>query len=307
MPRTKNYSTLSEAIEAAGLGIVETIPDGNIHRFETPADKHGQESGWYVDYGNGGAFGSWKTGEKHKYFNGNLSKADLIATKARLEADKVAREEALQIKQDLAAGSALGMWNRSEIATAIGWHPDEGTLSNGGGGAVHLYSIMKKIKPYKARIFGDWLVIPMYYNGQIVSGQKIDHDGNKRFFIGGRVKGCLCPIGKLKDVLYICEGYATGCSIHEYTGQPVAVAFTAGNLHDVAIYLRKQYPDIEIIIAADNDRETELRTGSNPGLEKASAVATSIRSHYIYPDFEPGIEGTDFNDYLIQGGELWTV
>ena len=42
--------------------------------------------------------------------------------------------------------------------------------------------------------------------------------------------------------LCIAEGFATGASIHEATGLPVAVAFNAGNLEPVAKALRKQVP-----------------------------------------------------------------
>ena len=127
----KNYSTLSDAIEAKGLGIVEAIADGEIHRFETPDDKPGQESGWYIDFGTGGAFGDWRTGIKHKWFNGNISKADLKAARAKMKKDQAKREKAREEAQDKAAGSALGMWGNATELSAIG------------KGNIHIYQLIK--------------------------------------------------------------------------------------------------------------------------------------------------------------------
>ena len=63
--------------------------------------------------------------------------------------------------------------------------------------------------------------------------QTIAPDGTKMFMSGGRVKGCYYGIGKPKGALIVCEGFATGASIHECTGHAVAVACNAGNLEAV--------------------------------------------------------------------------
>ena len=41
--------------------------------------------------------------------------------------------------------------------------------------------------------------------------------------------------------LIVCEGYATGASLHDATGEAVAVAFNSGNLEAVALDLRAKY------------------------------------------------------------------
>ena len=104
--------------------------------------------------------------------------------------------------------------------------------------------------------------------------------------------------------MFGCHGDLAGCSIHEHTGEAVVIAFTAGNLLEVSKFTRSKFPDTKIIIAADNDAETERKTGINPGIEKARVAAQTINAGYIYPKFNPEIEGTDFNDYLNQGGVL---
>ena len=71
-------------------------------------------------------------------------------------------------------------------------------------------------------------------DGEIWSLQTIDADGGKLFMPGGRKRGCMFWIGEPSDRIVIAEGFATGASIHEATGLPVAVAFDAGNLEPVA-------------------------------------------------------------------------
>ena len=58
-------------------------------------------------------------------------------------------------------------------------------------------------------------------------------DGSKKFAGGGEVKGNVFLIGceahELPglETIILCEGYATGASIYEATGLPVAVVFSA--------------------------------------------------------------------------------
>ena len=67
--------------------------------------------------------------------------------------------------------------------------------------------------------------------------------------------GCYFAIGDPKGaaVLCIAEGFATGATIHEATRYPVAVAFNARNLDEVARALRVELPDVTLIICADDD------------------------------------------------------
>ena len=111
---------------------------------------------------------------------------------------------------------------------------------------------------------------------------------------GGRVKGCYHSIGKPAGVLIVCEGYATGASIHESTGHAVAVAFNAGNLPAVALALRAKYPDLKIIVGADDDHLTD----GNPGKAKATAAALAVGGLVAVPSFPAGRgdKDTDFND-----------
>jgi putative DNA primase/helicase len=111
---------------------------------------------------------------------------------------------------------------------------------------------------------------------------------------GGRKKGCYHSIGKPAGVLIVCEGFATGASSHEATGDAVAVAFDAGNLEPVAVALRVKYPSLKIIIAADDDHLTD----GNPGMTKARAAALAVGGLLAVPSFPAGRpdKATDFND-----------
>jgi putative DNA primase/helicase len=72
--------------------------------------------------------------------------------------------------------------------------------------------------------------------GELRNVQTINASGEKRFLPGGPKSGLWHWCGKPEGapVLAVCEGYATAASVHQATGRPVAVAFDAGNLANVA-------------------------------------------------------------------------
>ncbi|MBW4057080.1 MAG: DUF3987 domain-containing protein, partial [Proteobacteria bacterium] len=111
---------------------------------------------------------------------------------------------------------------------------------------------------------------------------------------GTAKQGNYFPIGKPKEnTLLICEGYATGASLHEATGHAVAVAFDAGNLKLVAEALRIKYPALRLIICADNDQWGEANTGVIKGTEAARAVDGWLTIANIRDTTD---KPTDFND-----------
>ena len=141
---------------------------------------------------------------------------------------------------------------------------------------------------------GNRLLIPVCdFAGTVHGLQYIDAAGEKRFKPGTAKAGHFFKIAG-NDTLVVCEGYATGASIHQATGVTVLVAFDAGNLLAVAKAAREHYPDSIIIIAADDDHAT---TG-NPGLTKATAAAQAVNGLLAVPVFpeERQPKQTDFND-----------
>jgi uncharacterized protein (DUF927 family) len=160
---------------------------------------------------------------------------------------------------------------------------------------THPYLDSKRIKPHGAKLHNDRLALTMHdTTGAVHSLQFIDPQGKKRFMSNGRKKGLFYQIGAPQDLLCVCEGFATGASIHEATDYAVAVAFDAGNLRPVAEALRTKYPNTTMLICADDDYRNE----SNTGLAKAREAAAAVDALVAIPQFgatRPD-SATDFND-----------
>lgn len=114
-----------------------------------------------------------------------------------------------------------------------------------------------------------------------LTGKLINEDGAKRFLKGGRVRSCYFGMCVPAGALFIVEGYATGATVHEATGHAVAVAFDAGNLPNVATGLRATYPDLSIVLCADNDTHSP----GNPGMTKAIEAARRVNGWLTVPQF----------------------
>lgn len=175
----------------------------------------------------------------------------------------------------------------------------------------HPYAVDKDIDPWGARLYKDSLVIPVYEKlYSLVGLQFIDKDGKKKFLTGTQKKGNFSFANHLEEyypsslrTLYICEGFATACTLYHEYGEPVFIAFDAGNLLPVAEKIRELYPTNDIVIAADNDH----RKDKNVGLINGIKAANSIGAKLIYPDFTQwdNPEGkSDFNDFVALGGVI---
>lgn len=271
------------AIEAAGLTPPTDIrDDGELARFSSNG-RRGDDSGWYVLHGDGvpaGVFGCWREGFKQNWCSkpkDAMTPAELQAFKVRMAAIHQRREADLAERHAQACKTATTRWNAAGSVT------------------THHYLVSKGVQAHGVRAEGEGLLIPMRdTSGTLHSLQVIDPEGGKRFQHGGRVKGCYHSIGKPDHVLIVCEGYATGASIHEATGYAVAVAFNAGNLLAVAEALHQKYPKLQLIVAADDDWQTV----NNPGMTDATKTARTVGCWLAIPKFgeDRGAKDTDFND-----------
>lgn len=283
-----NPSTYTDAVAAfraaaeAELGAMPVIEaDGALHRFRTERDKCGQRSGWYVlflDRVPAGAFGDWKAGLTRSWSAVNrdaLPPAQRTALDQRIKEQREAARRQREADHQAATEKANKLWN---------WA--------GPADPRHPYLQAKQVGPRGLRQHGATLLVPLVESGELVNLQRIHPDGEKRFLPGGRVRGLYSPIGLCGGPLYVCEGWATGATIHAVTGRPVACAMNAGNLIPVAQTLRRRYPGRLIIIAGDNDRHTE----GNPGKTAAMRAAKAIGGEWIIPNFPADSPGTDFND-----------
>jgi putative DNA primase/helicase len=267
------------AMLAAGLTPPDVInDDGGIHRFGR------DKSCWYVLHSDGiaaGSFGDWREGFTQTWCNKSdtaMTEAERQANCERINVMQAQREADLIQRQQQAAADATKRLTAAKLCTQ------------------HPYLERKGIAPHGVKIEGENLLIPMRTTDSVVhSLQSITPDGTKMFMSGGRVKGCYFSIGKPAGSVIVCEGFATGASLHEATGGVVAVSFNAGNLEAVATAIHQKYPALKIIIAADDDHLTP----SNPGLTKATAAALAVGGYLATPEFfghDRADKDTDMND-----------
>jgi putative DNA primase/helicase len=263
----------------------EIIADSCLHRFTIPGDKARSSNGWYVlhaDEPAAGAFGCWKRGISETWCGKShqtMTPEEKRAYAAKMEAVKRLREEERARIQAECRAWCANAWGKAKDATN-----------------ENPYLKRKGVNAYGLKSFKDSLLIPVRDVAGTLHGlQFIAPDGSKVFKTGTNKAGHFFKIGSTKDkTVIICEGYATGASIHQATRHAVVVAFDSGNLLPVAQGIRSKFPDIKIIIASDNDHATE----GNPGLTKAAEATKSINGLLAVPTFPDnrGIKDTDFND-----------
>lgn len=293
--------------------------DGKIHRFQIGQKKN--KNGWYIAWdgisckGNSYVmciYGSWQTGEKFEYRSwvesSSFDEGERIELQRHLKEKREAAEVAIKAEHDLMAEECEKIWKEVE-----NHQPTE----------EHLKYLKKKgVKNYHLR-FGHnekgcpSVIIPIRNAaGDIRTLQYISvgQDGtvHKKFHSGGEKKGNYFVIGSIANgkPLYVCEGYATGASPYEATNTPVVVAFDCGNLLPVIENLRKSYPESEITILADDDKETKDQQGKliNPGKETAEKASKKYGCNFLLPKFPNGFRPangklpSDFNDLHVYFG-----
>ena len=98
--------------------------------------------------------------------------------------------------------------------------------------------------------------------GRLISWQWISPSGGKKFKAGHSLgSGYFFPIpGDPAKGIFVCEGLATGLSIHAITGGSVACAFGKSNLAPVTISVLAENPEAkEVKLSLDNDAEKTAR------------------------------------------------
>ncbi len=115
----------------------------------------------------------------------------------------------------------------------------------------HPYLTLKGVEVHCARLEGDKLILPIYGPGdEICSVQTINDDGKvKRFQWRAPTKGGRLNIGLHMGRTILCEGFATGASIHEAVADQVCITFSKDNMEVVARELAAA--GTPIVLAAD--------------------------------------------------------
>lgn len=246
------------------------IQDGTIHRYGK------NKVDWYVYFPDGdnagGSFGAWNSDEDNinwSYLGANMSDSQRLQHESRMrQIHKQVQEERQRVHAQ-AREEVAKVWAEAKEAEA------------------HPYLTRKGVGAHGIRLHKGELLIPYRdKDGLLHSLQRITAAGVKLNWAGGAVAGYYHTIPGSGKFAYLCEGFATGATIHEATGATVYIAFSSGNLKTVSPLL----PD-NVIVAADDDRETK----GNPGVTAAMAT----QRQWIAPK---GLKGTDFNDLATEKG-----
>lgn len=259
------------------------IADGQLHRVRDINDKANKKDLWYILHAHNvsnGFYGHWAKLDGTKWLSKpfrSLTKLEHSELKKRMANDRRLFEEAKAKRQAECKEKAEWLW--ADAVEKVR--------------ADHPYLVAKGVKPYGLRQRRDAIVVPVRDGaGGLVGLQFIQDDGGKRFLTGTAKTGSYHRIDGDKSRVLICEGYATGASLHEATGFAVAIAFDAGNLMAVAQAIREKLPDGVLLLCADDDHATD----GNPGMTKATSAALAVGGLLAVPSFADGANGTDFND-----------
>jgi len=248
------------------------------------------EAGTYVVVGS---FGSWKLGftQKVEVDWAGICEQEREALTAQREAAATAAQAERAELARLAALGAGELWRSARPAGRSPYLERKGFAAGAGEACRYLAD--------------GSIVIPLIRydlpREQALRGlQRIFADGAKRFTRGFDKSGACTRLGLVVqgEPIIVCEGFATGLTLRLALERrlPVFVALDAGNLLPVCERLRELHPRLPILIAADDDWQTE----GNPGRHKAhkASQAVSQCSHTL-PVFHPARRGrkhTDFDD-----------
>lgn len=227
--------------------------------------------GWFRDWANPAGVQTWRAEDDYK-----PAPIDHEAVRRRRQAERQQRIDAMR--------AARQFWNAAP------------PMRN-----LHPYLARKQLAALGCaglRVANGLLVVPVWHGEWVVSVQTINEAGEKRFWKDAPVKaGCYVIERKGAALTVFVEGLATGLAVFQaMRSARVVVCFDAGNLVPVVERIK---PTGAVVIAADNDHETEARRGINPGITKAREAAKVIGCGVAYPE---GIKGSDWADALIE----WT-
>ncbi len=316
-------------LKSAGVEIknYNDIPVNDTGQRKLVVDSKGKKT-IYIGFDSSRNIGSWyncRTGESG-YWCGknNYDKA------SKDEIEKAKKEYALKIKE--AKEQQESFYKKRQIE--LTQYYVKAALCYD-----HEYLAKKGVKPTNIiKQDKDKILIPLVdINGALWNIQTIDNQGEKLYQYGAKKKGMFFPVGwkpseGIPDKLVVCEGVATGLSIYEATNRLVACAMDVHNIKPVIVSLKDKNPNIEIIIAPDNDQwrfktprdksvndiDPNTIKGDDPlwaewrnkgflyniGLEKAKDVALKHDCYVCIPDFkcDDPDKLKDFNDLYVKYG-----
>lgn len=295
----------TQAMQAAGLEPDEQlVADGVLHRIHDKQDRAGKKDLWYILFGDGapmGFFGHWSRLPDTQSWQ---AKADSAITPEQREQNRQRRLQAQEERNKA----------QKEVQAACRAKAEKMLKASRDVAADHPYIVAHKNIPYGARQLGKSILIPVY-KGEVLTGlQIIPPDGAKKFLTGTDKSGSYLAIKGKDKTVYLVEGWADACKIHELTGSTVIVCFDCGNLLLAGQVIRsKGGNDYDMIFVADNDRFVKVHNENgtvslrpavaeeNKGVTKATAAALATCARLAVPVF-PGDDGTDICDLAAISG-----
>lgn len=172
----------------------------------------------------------------------------------------------------------------------------------------YAYINKKSLKEFgKAFISDGQLIVPttnasvmhrdncFYYSGW----QSIKESGEKKFMSGQVVKNQFTEFGTVYDanIVLVCEGWATGATLHEATGLPVAAALSLNNMGIVAanlLHCETEGRVKKIVLAADTGHDEIIKEFGQILWSEHSAVT------WVVPPVDN--DNVDWNDFAATHG-----
>ena len=327
----KVFSSIESACSYVGIN----VPRNKGHNgtwIMTRVTGHGVGNGsgrvyMFADTQGGIAY-NWITGEKAIWYEDSgrtLTKEELSERrKAQAEAQAKADAERLQRYKD-ASDKAQKIYDSIEYMDLDHPYLKKKFLSVYLNATADWYDIkcadvetINKFLGFKLTqggtpIEGMVLIVPIRgnVNGKIWSLQFIDSQGRKTMLPGGMMKGnAWCPL-KFKDwdtardrlsygTIGIAEGVATAISVRSMYGCYTLAAMCCSNLKNVALSVKKLFPDSRVIIFGDKGN------GENDAFQAASVVHGECRipefsdnERMIFEARTLSNKPTDFNDLMV--------
>lgn len=278
-------AALAEALARHGVTL-EPWASGRFERFDAPDKPKGNKNGWYrIHSPQAASFGIWHL---------NLAKTVTLHGGSDPEAAAAARLDAMRERERRDQERRQGEAEAKEVANR--WWSQAGPAD-----PEHPYLARKRLSPHNLRQRGDVLLVPLYFESELVNLEQIPSRGKpKKTLPSGRVKGVASLIGRLAGAehVLVAEGWSTAAALHEAMGCPVVVARNADNLAPVARRLRQRLADdVAMTICGDDDRHLQAKGLANKGAVEARHAALAIGAGLLMPLFCEGCRGcTDFAD-----------
>jgi len=280
-----DISCIAKVLRDNGLFVDSIICDDKIHRCQSLAKDKKNLDGWYTVKEYSGEYycyyGCWIRGFSERFSTRPEATNNGNSHEIWKFLNEIQKRDEIERKRN-AVKSASAFLSQCESASG------------------HPYLDSKNINDCGAMVNGDNLVIKAVNSeGDAVGYQTISKTGEKRFMTGSVMKGASFTIYGDANVVCICEGFATGATIHKATGYMVVCAFSSGNLPVIVGDIVKKHQKSKVIVCADNDHHNNHKQCGNAGLKAAKKAKDDHGVDYVFPE---GIIGTDFNDMAVEKG-----